>query len=230
MLYDCMKHADARTLPAAVQEEKRKQAVRLSCKGMTQAEIGEVVGVHALIVGRWLRRHRAEGAAALKARQRGRRQGAKQEKEIQRLLIDRTPDQLKLSYALWTRQAVAQLIADRVGIKLPIRTVGEYLHRWHFTPQKPAKRAYEQQSSQVKRWLDETYPAIHAKAKAQEAEIDWGDETGLRNDYQHERGYAPKGRTPVIRLNTISAITNQGKTRFRLLEGGMNADLLIETS
>ena len=49
--------------------------------------------------------------------------------------------------------------------------------------------------------IGEECPQIQAKAKAEGAEIYWGDETGLRNDSQHERGYAPKGKTPVIRLN-----------------------------
>lgn len=57
----------------------------------------------------------------------------------------------------------------------------------------------------------------------------------MRNGCQHERGYAPKGKTPVIRLNAkresinmISAITNQGKVRFKLFEGGMNATILVD--
>jgi len=57
----------------------------------------------------------------------------------------------------------------------------------------------------------------------------------MRNDSQHERGYAPKGKTPVIRLNAkrvstnmLSAITNQGKVRFKIFEGNMNADILID--
>ena len=113
--------------------------------------------------------------------------------------------------------------------------MGHYIKRWGMTPQKPVKRAYEQQPARVRQWLDEDYPQIQAKAKAQGAEIYWGDETGLRNDSQHERGYAPKGKTPVIRLNAkresinmISAITNQGKVRFKLFDGGMNAAILID--
>ena len=103
------------------------------------------------------------------------------------------------------------------------------------TPQKPQKRAYEQRAPEVKAWLEEEYPAIQERAKQENAEIYWGDETGLRNDCQHERGYAPKGKTPVIRLNAkresinmISAITNQGKVRFRIFDGKMNADVLID--
>ena len=40
-------------------------------------------------------------------------------------------------YALWTRQAVVELIRDRYGIELAVRTMGLYLGRWGFTPQKP---------------------------------------------------------------------------------------------
>ncbi|MCG8029941.1 MAG: IS630 family transposase [Candidatus Thiodiazotropha endolucinida] len=236
-----MEKIDARKLPSAALEEKRRLSVKLRKEGMTRAQIGEVVGVHPDTVGRWLKAYEAQGAKALKSQVRGRRKGVcrrldmEQEDRIQKLLIDKTPDQLKLPYALWTRESVKELIKAQLGIDLPIRTVGHYLKRWGMTPQKPVKRAYEQQPARVRQWLDEEYPQIQAKAKAEGAEIYWGDETGLRNDSQHERGYAPKGKTPVIRLNAkresinmISAITNQGKVRFKLFDGGMNAAILID--
>lgn len=234
---------DARALPAVVQEEKRKQAIRMWKKGRyTHQEVGEQVGVHYLTVGRWIRRYKSGGMKGLAAsRTQGRPVGSgrslneDQEAGIQQLLIDKTPDQLKLSYALWTREAVQQLIVQETGIKLAIRTVGQYLKRWGFTIQKPKKQAYEQRPAQVRQWLDQEYPTIHARAKAENAEIYWGDETGLRSDSQHVRGYAPKGKTPVIRLNAkresinlISAVTNQGKVRFRFFDGTMNADILID--
>jgi len=158
-----------------------------------------------------------------------------QEKQVQNFIADKTPDQLKMAYALWTREAVKELIEQELKIKLAIRTVGKYLSLWGFTPQKPLKKAYEQNPKKVTQWLDETYPEIKARAKAEKAEIYWGDETGMRNDSQRERGYAPKGKTPVVRLNAkrtsanmLSAITNQGKVRFKVFEGSMNADILID--
>jgi len=66
------------------------------------------------------------------------------------------------------------------GIEMPIRTVGEYLKRWGFTPQKPVKRAYEQSSQAVKKWLETAYPDIASHAKQEKAEIHWGDETGVQ--------------------------------------------------
>jgi len=148
---------------------------------------------------------------------------------------DRCPDQLKLPFNLWTRIAVQQFIKQRWSIDMPIRTVGEYLKRLRFTPQKPLRRAYEQNPKAVKKWLDEAYPLIVKKVKKDRAEIHWNDETGLCNDSYHGRSYAPRGHTPAIRLsarcqrvNLISTVTNQGKVRFMVYENRMNSNTQIK--
>ena len=187
------------------------------------------------------RAYLAGGWSAVNVKPRGRKRGEgrqltpEQEAEIRRLICDKTPDQLKMGFALWNRQAVVQLIQDRLGVQLPIRTVGEYLKRWGFTPQKPIKKAYEQRPAEVRKWLDEEYPKIATRAKTEGAEIHWGDETGLRSDDVRGRGYGPKGQTPVVRVNNkreglsiISTVTNQGKVRWKVFDGAMNADILID--
>jgi hypothetical protein len=75
--------------------------------------------------------YRAEGeAAAIKGKQRGRQFGedrhlsSEQEKEIQKKSIDRRPEQLKLDFALWTREAVHLLIQQEYHFTMPIRTEG----------------------------------------------------------------------------------------------------------
>lgn len=153
---------------------------------------------------------------------------------IKRIITDNTPDQLKFPFALWTREALQQLIKEKYQIRMPIRTVGEYLKRWGFTPQKPVRRAYQRSEPAVRRWLEEDYPAIKARARKENAEIQWGDETGVRSDDVNGRGYAPAGKTPVRRvkgtpekINMISSITNRGKVRFMFYEGTMCAKTLI---
>lgn len=236
-----MEKIDARKLPSLAQEAKRRQAVALRQKGMSLEAIGEIVGVHHGTVCRWTKRYEREGISAIRAGQRGpqsgtnRRLSEKQERDLQKLIAEKTPDQLKLAYASWTRKSVQEVIQIRTGIALPIRTVGEYPKRWGMTPQKPLKKDYEQRPEAVEKWLKEEYPSIKAYAKKEKAEIYWGDETGLRSDCQHERGYAPKGKTPVIKLNAkrgsinmISAVTNQGTVKFKVFEGSMHASLLID--
>ena len=124
------------------------------------------------------------------------------------------PDQLKLSYSLWTRKAVKELIERELGIVLAITTTGDYLRKWGYSPQKPKKKAYEQNDVLVQEWLEEKYPSIKQRAKEEGAEIHWGDETGVRNNSQHGRSYAPKGKTPVKKsmakrfsVNMISTVT-----------------------
>ena len=114
-----MKEIDVRKLTAPAIEEKRRQAVKLRSKGLRRAEIGDIVGVHVDIVGRWLKVYRFGGAKALTLNRRGRREGSgrrldkAQERKVQRLLIDQTPEQLKLPYALWTGELVREWVQSR---------------------------------------------------------------------------------------------------------------------
>jgi transposase len=236
-----MEATDMRSLSREARHERRVQVIRLRKAGGTYDEIAAQTGLSRTGVFDICKRHAAWGAKALKDAPSGRRMGdrrlmsAEQEGAVRKLIADRTPDQLKLAYALWTRAAVAELIRDRYGIELPVRTMGLYLERWGFTPQKPMRKAYEQSPAAVKKWLDEEYPVIAACAKVEGAEIHWGDETGLRSDDVRGRSYAPQGQTPVVRVNNkrhglsvISSVTNKGQMRWKIFDGALNADILID--
>lgn len=165
----------------------------------------------------------------------GRRLSPTQEAQVRKLICDKLSDQLKMSYALWMRGAVVQRIRQRFGIDLPVRTLGLYLARWGFTPQKPIRRTYEPSPTAVRQWLDEDYPVIVQRAKHEGAEIHWGDETGLRRDDVRGRSFALKGKTPVVRINAkrdglsvISSVTNKGQMRWKIFQGALNADILID--
>lgn len=235
-----MEPTNGKRLSTAVLNERRRQAVKLRLSGMKLAGVAATVGLTQGTIISAMKSYKAGGWKAVAVGARGRSVGdgrtlsAEQETSIRRIICDRTPDQLKMPYALWTRSAVGELIEQQFGIKLPVRTVGHYLERWGFTPQKPIRKAYEQRPAEVKRWLEEDYPAITQRAKAEGAEIHWGDETGLRSDDVRGRSYAPKGRTPVVRvcsnresLSLISSVTNQGKVRWMVFGGALNAKIMI---
>ncbi len=236
-----MNTIDARTLNQQTQYELRKQVVRLRKKGLDNQAISEIVGLCKSHVSTICKKYERGGLDAIKPGLRGRRHGAQrelsaeQEVGIQKLLVDKTPDQLKLSFALWTRDAVRLAIKQIYGRDLPLRTISDYLKRWGFTPQKPTKRAYEQNPKLVAQWHETVYPAIQARAKQEKAEIHWGDETGIQNDAYNAKGFAPKGKTPVVRINAtksrvnmISSITNRGKVRFMLYKENMTSQVLIK--
>ena len=232
---------DARKLNQQAQYELRKQVVRLREKGLSNKAISEIVGLSECHISTIWKKYQRGGLDAIKPGVRGRRHGeqrelnAEQEAGIKKLLVDKTPDQMKLAFALWTRDAVRLAIKQIYGIELPLRTITDYLKRWGFTPQKPTKRAYEQNPKAVAQWQETIFPQIQARAKQEKAEIHWGDETGIQNDAYNAKGFAPKGKTPIVRINAtksrinmISSITNQGKVRFMLYKETMTSQVLIK--
>ncbi len=232
---------DSRALSPEAQAHLRRQAVEAVAAGRTQREVAAVLGVTHQAVSRWVVAYRREGEAVFEAGKRGRPRGAGrrlkpwQMAQVAKAIRDKTPDQLKLPFYLWTREAVIGRIERRFGIRISKSTAGRYLKRWGFTPQKPLRRAFEKDEAAVARWLDEAYPAMRKRAKTEGARIYWGDEMGLRSDHHAGRSFSPKGQTPVIRAtgkrfgcNMISAITNRGHLSFRVFEGRFTAAVFID--
>ena len=237
-----MEKENARKQTLEQLHERRKQVVRLHKKGIKVMQIVAMTGLSYPPVRAAIDLFEAGGWAAIRPASRGRRRGdgrvlsAAQEEAVRRLIIDKRPEQLKMDFSLWSRAAVGQLIDQELGIKLQVRSIGKYLTRWGFTPQKPIKRAYEQSPEAVQNWLQGEYPAIDQRARAEGAEIHWGDETALVNTDVRGRSYAPAGKTPVAmaiggtrqKLSMIATVTNQGKTRWMIIDEAFDADKLIE--
>jgi transposase len=236
-----MQQKDFRGIGRGPQEALRARAVFLvHTVGQSQGQAAEAVGVSRQTVNQWMKRHAKAGEAGLLD---GRRVSARKGKgkltpaeavRVQRWIRDKCPDQLKMPYVLWTAPVVRDLIRLRLGKTLGLSTVQLYLKRWGFTPQKPLKRATQRSPEAIRRWLEEEYPKIARRAKREKAHIYWGDETGISNQDQVGRGYAPRGQTPVVRLTAkkistsmISAVNNQGLMRFMCYKGGLNAALFI---
>ena len=233
-----MEKQDGRRLSGEAQEALRIRAVKALLSGRTQLEVAELFGVSRQSVSKWLKIYKADGIKALKRKPRGRPKGGTlkpwQSAQIVKALKDRHPDQLELPFYLWTREAVSQLIERRFGIRLSIWTVGRYLKRWGFTPQKPLRRAYEKNKRAVQQWLQDEYPSIRRQAKQEKAIIYWGDEMGLRSDDTVGRSYGQRGKTPVIPgtgqrfgCSIISAITNQGQLNFMVFKGSFNNHVFL---
>jgi transposase len=227
-----------RKLPAAAQEERRRQVIGLREAGLTYGAIAAQVGLTQTGVFDICQRFAAHREAGLTSGRGGPEPGSgrlrdqRREAEVRDLVRRHLPDTLGLPFALWSRAAVAALIEQRYGVRLAVRTMGTYLARWGFTPQQPLRRAYEQQPAAVRDWLRREYPAIVARARGV---IFWGDETGLRADDVPGRSDAPRGQTPVVRpnqrrigLGLISALSNRGELRWKMLDGAIKAPVLID--
>jgi transposase len=218
----------------------RRRAIAALEAGHKGVDVAAILGVSPCTLSRWWAAYQELGPASLAGRRSGRPQGSGRRLDeehalrIQQLLDDNAPEDLDVASALWTRRAVRDLIHKETGLSLPIRTVGEYLRRWGYAPQKPFRKSRKQDPVAVKGWLDTTYPEIAKRAEQEGGEIHWGDEMGVRSTCSTGRGYARPGRTPVLpvggtrfSVNQISTITNCGKVHFMTYKGTMNAALFI---
>lgn len=214
------------------------RAVEAIRQGMGPTQVGRLFGVSRAAVHNWIQRQRLGGKRALRAGQRGRpkspRVSGQQRALVVRTIVGKCPDQMLLPFALWTREAVGQLLERDFGVSVSVWTVGRYLRSWGMTPQKPLRRAYEQDPAAVRRWLSQEYPAIAARAKRERAQIHWADEMGLRSDHQTGTSWGRKGHTPVIagtgkrfRCNMISTVTNRGRLAFMIFTERFNTTVFL---
>lgn len=230
---------DGRNLSKSAQFAIRERAVAAVLGGMKQVTAATAFGVTRRVISKWMRLYRSGGKKMLKVDRRGRPRGAAGMKGWQcalivRLIKDRQPDQLKLPFYLWTREAVRDLIKERFGKSYSLAHVGRLLAKWGFTPQKPVNKAYEQCPDSVRRWIELDYPTIAARAREEKAEIQWADEMGVRSDAPGGQAYAPKGKTPSRQTpgrrfgcNMISSISNRGTLRFMVFGERFTTDVML---
>ena len=235
-----MQLGDARKLDQGTQEALRVRAVFLVEKGATHMEAALAVGVHRGTVSRWCGAFRRNGTSGIEKGKRGRRAGDQliltevEARRVQRWDRDKMPDQVQLPFALWTAKRRGQ-IHKKLGKTLGLSTMQLYLKRWGFTSQKPLTRATQRDPQKIAAWLEQDYPSIAARAKRDKAVIYWSDETGICNQDQIGKGYAPKGQTPILTqtgqkfsTSMIAAVSNRGLMRFKLYKGALNVAIFID--
>ncbi len=159
---------DARKLSTEEQALIRRLAVQRVFDGEPPSDVTHAYGLSEKIIFRWIRKAKKEGLDSLMPLPRPGRSRTlteAEEQEVASWIIGNDPRQYGFDFGLWTRQIVANLIEDRLGIVLSINSVGRLLHRQGLTPQKPLRRAYERDEAAVKEWVNKEYPKIKKMAK-----------------------------------------------------------------
>ena len=184
-----MDNIDFRTLSKSAQAEVRRRAVYsyLSAGRKGKVKLAKFYQVTFVTFVKWIANYDAIGEKSFADDKRGTKEfqnsslNKKQLNWLKKQLVDKTPEQLKFSFALWTR---------KFGIKVDASTAGEYLKKFGMTQQKPVLKSYKQQPALVRAWLDEKYPKLSLRAKEEKSLIFWGDETAIRSQDQVGRGRA----------------------------------------
>jgi transposase len=231
---------DSRGVSDEVTQALRLRALHGIELGFSQIDVAQLLGVACETISRWWTAYTTGGLESLPHDRTGRPVGSgctlsnEQATHLQQLIDTKSPADLEIAAPLWNRRAVRDLILKEYGIRMPIRTVGEYLRRWGYTAKKPSRHARKQDPEEVQDWLEQMYPAIEKLAEAEHATIFWCDETGVVADEHPGYGYAREGQRatievpdPHVKMNMISGISNTGDLRFMTYSGTMTADRFI---
>jgi sulfate adenylyltransferase subunit 2 len=214
---------DTRTLPIEEINRRREHAVRLRLAGVRLAEATALTGLSVPTIISAYKAFLSGGWSAVQTRARGRASGdgrlisATQEEVLFDLVADHHPDRVGLPHALWQIPAVAALIEQRFGIRLPPRTVTHYLQRWGLSAPKPHERIAAGPEL-LQRWGATVYPSLLARARREKGEVFWIDETRVRWDDAAQ----PR------QMNLVRAATSRGKLLWLAYEGTLRAPVLIE--
>jgi transposase len=232
--------ARSRQLSEEVLEAIRVRALRGRELGFPEEQLADMLGVARETVSRWWTAFQEGGLQALPHDRTGRPTGSgrtlsnEQAVQIQVVLDEQMPNDRGIASPLWTRRAVQALIRQFFNIEMPVRTVGEYLKRWGYTPKKPQRHARYQDPEKVQEWLEKIYPAIEEYAVKEDAEILWCDETGVDSNDHIGTGYALVGEPATIevssspcRMNVITAFSNEGDMRFMTYAQTMTTPLFL---
>jgi len=137
---------DIKKLSPKEQEELRKKIIRQMKKQGVAKEVAEICECSVRHVYSTRKKYKEGGISAITAVKMGRPKGKccklkpEQEEAIKKIIIEKTPEESGLIGYLWYRAEICELVRQQYGIEIAVRTMGEYLRRWNFTPQRPQKK------------------------------------------------------------------------------------------
>jgi transposase len=229
---------DGRTLSHETAETIRRLAVRRVKDGEVPSTVINSYGLARTTIYKWLTAERRGGEAALAARKHPGRKPAltpRQKLQVRRWINGKDPRQYGFDFGLWTRQIVAALIAQKVGVQLGVTAIGRLLAELDITPQKPLRRAYERDPVAIERWTAQVFPRLRARAKRVGAQLFFLDEAGVRSDQVLGRTWGLRGHTPEVptsgrrqSVSAISAVNARGAFWYEIYTERLNAPRFLE--
>lgn len=234
----CKKTVDARSYSHEALERLRRDSVKRVQAGESPEIVATGLGINRRTIYRWLSAYHYGGDDALAAKPipgAPPKLDSKAMARLSRIVRDKTPQQFKFEYALWTLALIRELISRQFNVRLTEVSVGRLMKRLGFSPQRPLYRAWQQNPELVQSWQETVYPKIAARAKKEGALIFFADEAGVRSDHHAGTTWAPVGQTPVVKatgarfgFNMLSAVNALGHFRFMTVDGTVNATVFRE--
>ena len=234
-----MSKVDGRKVSHDVREAIRIQAIQKWLDGAKVQRLSKEYGTDSSCIYRWISRYRAGGMDALKTRPIAHSKNSKltpeQQDSLVKIILTNEPTAYGFYKALWTRDIVAAVIKTEFDITMHPAAVSKMLRRIGLTPQRPVRKAWQQDEKKVREYLDTRYPALRKLTEESGAIIYFIDEASIRSDYHSGTTWSRRGITPTVTktgarfgINMIAAVSGTGQMRYMTIIGRFNADVFIK--
>jgi transposase len=200
---------------AAELERRRIRAVELVEQGELPSVVARILGIQATSIHRW--RRQAQQGGGLKSKPPSGRPARLAVQDCERLeaLLLEGAESHGWPNNLWTGPRVGKLIKERFGVEYNPDYVCKILkRRLNWTLQRPLRQHPDGDDAAIALWVKEEFPRILSEAASRKAHLAFVDETGFMLNPLVRRTFAPRGKTPVIRvadpharISVIGAIT-----------------------
>ena len=204
----------------AWKEARRLQALALQEKDWKQTEIAEALGVTDGAVSQWFSQVDAHDATALLAHPHPGRppELTHEQKYLIPDLLSHGAEAYGFRGDVWTNAHVAKVIAWEWSVNYHRSHVARLLKELGWTPQLPIVRATQRDEKAIALWRQEKWSELKKQARLERKTLVFVDESGFYLLPARVRTYAPRGKTPTLRvfetrdhLSVMSAITAQGQ-------------------
>lgn len=152
-----MSKVDGRKVPHEVREALRIEAIQQWLAGVKVKSLSEEYGTDKSCIYRWIGRYRKGGMEALKTRPIAHSKNAKltpeQLDELVKIILTKDPTLYGFYKALWSRDILAAVIKTEFGVTMHPATVSKMLRRIGLTPQRPVRKAWQQDEKKSSRVL-----------------------------------------------------------------------------
>lgn len=147
---------------ARVLEHLRHLAVRRWQEGYSAQEIAEFLDVSPRTVQRWWQAWREQGEAGLPLRPGGGRHPKLTPQQTEQVLgwLDQPPSAFGFSTEQWTAPRLAEILRQRLGVRMNVRYLNDWLRRHGVTPQIPGRQAQERDEELIAGWIRYQWPRI----------------------------------------------------------------------
>jgi transposase len=212
------------------------RAIELRESGQSVNTIAEMFGLHRGSVSRWFTNYGRSGLEALSARKApGPTPRLTPEKAIQITdVLSRSAVDYGYETPLWTCRRISDVIKDQFACEMTISAIWKNLRKLNLTCQRPERRAIECNEEEGRRWLRYEWPKIKRYACRWKALLYFQDECGVSLTAALGTTWAPRGRTPVVRVTgkrgsicVSSAVSPTGRLIFRVEKKRVNATVFI---